>query len=491
MDTKLEITVKNRMPTEEFQCLEKNSLKFDDCVELNILEKLKDICIPPIMNKTASNMTVCSNFQEGYNAFKVFQQTPKVCIPPCMQVQVDLPMLPVDVIFSSVRQNLAVRSQENGFYLNIPNILLTSDMVEQYSLISYIAEFGGWTGLLLGVSLVGSYTYWYEKVSQLCHLRFNSRVQWTLGATLYLLAFTAIGYILVVCTHKLIDKATLTDVSFMNMEDTIEDLTISICSLENVYSKGQFGKTVYLGDNEGFWFNASQLKRKLVGMKVQLKNEEVKTLFNFDFPEVSDKLFSSINIPRFGKFIENCHSVDLGRWKTITSIAIHARREVSIYIHRHGQLVDMDLRNGFTIANKLTLNKKYESNLFKIFSSSVSFSAKALAMTEHDGYSHDFSYDDCILQHVAGSWEDRTIPDFLLRPNENKFPATENLFQNLNYLLNKRETYESCSYPSNFILIDYEQNKLDNGVEVESNDYTHETTSGNKIKICKVQLVTN
>lgn len=481
MNTEVKIVINNLLPTEELQCQRRPPVKFDDCVEEEILAKLSNLCIPPYIKKRDENVPICSNTTDGYSALKVFQLTPQACILPCKQLQVTMNMIPVDMIFSTVRKNLVVRSQENGLHIHIPSIVFTSEMVEQYSVISFIADFGGWSGLLLGVSLLGSYVYWYHKVCELCNKKDINLIKWTVGFPILILSLVMIGFISYICIRKLIRNETMTDVSIVNFEESVENFTISICSVESIYSKDPMGATFYIGEDKEFWNNASQLQNKLREMRVLLKTQDLISIYDKKLHKNSDERFYSINVPRFGKFIENCHSYDLKDWKSVEKIYINARREVNIYLHWSGQIINQDLRQGFTIANRLTLKDKYGSNFIEITSSTNTFSLQMLSMIDKDGYTSSFSYDDCILQNVVQRFQDLSVVDFLIEPGKIQFSKglNETMFDKLNTMFIQRETYDACKHPTKAVMVDFHQNILDDLEEIEISDKTHATSQGN------------
>ena len=62
----------------------------------------------------------------------------------------------LNVITNPVQSNSYVTP---GYFIRIPSSVIFSEMNKSYTLISFVAEFGGWVGLFLGVSILGGFEF--------------------------------------------------------------------------------------------------------------------------------------------------------------------------------------------------------------------------------------------------------------------------------------------------------------------------------------------
>ena len=297
-----------------FPCSAKGS-NYDTCVQSATLKQLNNKCIPVFMeiNEKVGNQRVCQNFNESQEALKIFQSISNTCIPSCAQVHVGIIKHPVNRLYIYVNGRPGDLNHQ-AYYFFIPQGIPVTEFRESYSIISFVADVGGWMGLLIGISVVGSWTF----LLGIWNIR--DQIKTRSLKVLLLLGWIMISIIIVQCCFKLAAKDTGSDI---NIESVYPNLSLSICSLENVYVPG-FYNNKYIAEDTKFY-------QKIRKVKIWFKDGEIKTIFDNDLNLTSDVIKESINIPTDGTFIETCHTVDLNYNNPIDRIEITARRELVCY----------------------------------------------------------------------------------------------------------------------------------------------------------------
>jgi len=237
-----------------------------------------------------------------------------------------------------------------GYWINIPSSVLYSEMNESYALISFIAEFGGWVGLLLGVSILGGFEF---VENQICSMTCGFRKVILSKSGLILRMACSLGVLIIVvqCGIKLLRTEKSMDVHIV---ENLSNLSISLCSVESIYKiRPNDSIYYYMGNTTSFWNNITKLSDKLERMEIVLAEGNSVTIFNSSWDHGSEYILYSINTPQFDTFIETCHTLDLKHWNRIKRMGIIAKKELTTYIHITGQLLRSG-RQGFSFINKDT-----------------------------------------------------------------------------------------------------------------------------------------
>ena len=320
-DIDVEVRVKKRIPS--MDCTDKIEV-LDSCFEKTYGNE--NYCLFPPLSPENKNKSVHQNFEEcGLESESLFPNVHDYCKPPCHEVRVDIPAKAVNWLYSVLHPNNPVKTLKPGYYLRIPSTVLVSEMQESYTIISVIGEFGGWVGLFLGASMMG-FCQKIPTMSRKCH---------NLSALhmFRILLLTGALAIIVKCYLKLVSKGKYLDIT---TEDTINNVSISLCSMENAYS-GVISS--YVGNDSNFWNKVTKLKRKVQQIKFILQNRESFVMYDSNNDSNFDYVTYSINTPRFQTFLETCHTLDLSNWSLIKSIQIQALTDLIIYVHATGQLM--------------------------------------------------------------------------------------------------------------------------------------------------------
>ena len=281
----------------------------------------------------------------------VIQSSLNTCIPPCTQIKVNMILNPVNwlnVFTNPIKSN---KQFTPGYFIKIPSSVLYTEMNESYTLISFIAEFGGWVGLLLGVSILGSFEFVENQTC--CSMTSGIKKVILSKSGLILRMACSLGVLIIVvqCGFKLIRTEKSMDV---NIVENLSNVSISLCSVESIYQiRPNDTNHYFMGNSTSFWNNVTQLSDKLERMEIVLEEGNSVTIFNSSWDHGSEYILYSINTPQFDTFIETCFTLDLKHWNKIKRIEVLAKKELTTYVHITGQLLRSG-KQGFSFINKDT-----------------------------------------------------------------------------------------------------------------------------------------
>jgi len=121
--------------------------------------------------------------------------------------------------------------------------------------------------------------------------------------------------------------------------------------MENIYRIEYLGANLsYVGNIPGFWNNITKLINKLDTLQIGFQNGNKVIIKDFTQSQYYFEL--TFNIPRYGTYIETCHTLSLKNG--IKTLRVKAKKEMSIYVHMSGQLFRPG-RHGSTFINSDTV----------------------------------------------------------------------------------------------------------------------------------------
>ena len=306
------------------------------------------------LRRELSNSLFCNDSTLSTGLFKAmneFQTSSKICFPPCSQVKVKMVLNPVNwlnVLTNPITfNNLFIP----GYVIEIPSSVLSSEIDKSYTLISFIAEFGGWVGLFLGVSILEGFEFVVSQISSSMTNRFTKEVLSKSGFIIKMACSLGVLIIVILCGFKLLRTKKSMDI---NMVENHNNVSISLCSFENIYQTGSNDTNhYYVGNYSSFWNNITKLSNTFKSIKLVLENGNSVTIYDSSWNQGSEYILYSINTLQFDTFIETCHTLDLKNWNRIKKREVEAKKELTIYVHITGQLLRSG-RQGFSFMNKDT-----------------------------------------------------------------------------------------------------------------------------------------
>ena len=111
----------------------------------------------------------------------------------------------------------------------------------------------------------------------------------------------------------------------------------------------------YLGNLASFWNDITKLSEKIDGIELTLGDETTVDIFDSRFSTSSSYIPYTINTPKYGTYIETCHTLDLSNWKNIKTVKVRAKKALIVYVHLAGQLL-RSRSQGFTFIKDTTVD---------------------------------------------------------------------------------------------------------------------------------------
>ena len=336
----LNIRVSKLISTPSTQC-EDGVTEYDSCAEALTNLQFQDQCdLDPLLLYQPNNAQSLMN--KMLDLDKIGAQK---CLLPCTQVDMGAKLNPVNWLDTFESSNHTDKMFTPGYYITIPSTVLYTEMQDHYTLITFIAEFGGWVGLFLGVSILGATEFIF---SQMYKVSGNMSCKVCASKCLALLKFACtigVAIILVKRFQKICGGEISTNIYFVN---SFSSISISICSTTNMYRD-----TAYLGNSSSFWTNLTKIRDSIEQVVFQYENGELVTAYDSKLEKNFTNVMYTLKKPQFDTFIETCHTLDIKHWNRIKKMEVIAKKELTIYVHITGQLLRSG-RQGFSFMNKDT-----------------------------------------------------------------------------------------------------------------------------------------
>ena len=152
VDIKLNIDVQKYKKSGQYDC--SNDL-FDDCFEQSFARNMTNFCLLPFMTSNLTTNPPCLNQEEGEKALKNFQEYASRCPAPCVQDQIVITENSIEELYEATHPAALISSANYVIKIKLPETTDIMTMKEYYSFESYVADFGGFSGLFLGFSFLG------------------------------------------------------------------------------------------------------------------------------------------------------------------------------------------------------------------------------------------------------------------------------------------------------------------------------------------------
>ena len=449
---KTDISIKKLISNEEFKCTD-NKGAYDNCRKQEIIENLSQICFLPFikLDSSSANVTPCSSFEEGQEALSIYQDTTSQCQNPCDQLQVSLHDN-VEYYLDHINTFLGAKYNYFGYIINLPRLVSSAEIRENYGLISAIADIGGIAGLFLGFSVLGI-------CSKLDGLYSNKQYNAALKVVkwiIILFSLVCISYIFYEQFNKLQKNERSSNIM---LEDQYFNLSISVCSLKNVFLKSTMCNSTYVANTAEFWNNGRKLGNNIENLNFHFRDKRILNVFNKDLKINILGDLKHINRPKYEQFVEFCTTINLNQFEAIEKVELIAKKEITIYVHYNGQLLNLDSEKGTTAINPLTVYSF--DNHYEISSSTTDVRAEyvKLSLVASDSYNESYSYDDCIIDNIASEIKELDAKQFLSPDQTVNYTKglNETEFRRLNVEFHRVKTY--CDIPTDTVKIKYFQEK--------------------------------
>ena len=423
----LEIRYQKMLATQLQECALPD-LHYDECLKKEKKCALSSFCTLPFLTYGAKNNT-CRNFSEGYKAYTKYKENENLnCKDPCSQVEVKVQLDELMPIHQFMNPKESTAS-EPGYHFTIPTKIGVSEMVENYDLVSFVAEVGGWTGLFTGLSVFGILGVTLAQLASTTLTCLKKREN-IIKSFIIILIMVCLGFVVQSSVSKLVRNPVGTDIS---LQSKFKDLSVSICKEKSL------NNLKITNASEDDLANSLSIKDYLVDyirtIELHYKDGSLESIFQNTWDEKGYKksrAFQLYHLLTDENTIEFCFSFDVDGVKTVT---IATNTELYFYIHYIGQRFYAPGKTRITALpyNMIDINKAKSKEL--IVSSSSALQLEYIHQTD----SREINFDSCALSDSMHKF-DMDINNEIIYDQ-----------YYLEKLRSIKEFKESCTHPSQFI----------------------------------------
>ena len=188
---------------------------------------LNTSCFLPFENSNG-NDSICSTDEEGYDTMIKVSKVLNMCDQSChiMDIRTEEIPLSYGVISSNeIYMNaLMAFGMQPGYYFNMPSTAQSVSMSHDYGIISFVAEFAGWSGILVGASLISIIGISISIFTWCTAIEINEP---PLLTVVNILSLAFLGYLVYTCFSKYLRSPTGVTIDF---EATEVDFDMTICT---------------------------------------------------------------------------------------------------------------------------------------------------------------------------------------------------------------------------------------------------------------------
>ena len=186
-------------------------------------------CILPFENIDIGNKTICTTDSDGYRTIKKLPQLHRLCPQKCLKLNIKTEEIPLTYLTRVLKrdfvQGLAQKlKMKPAYYFNIPTRARQVAVTHDYGFISFIAEFGGWSGIFVGASVISLLVNALD-FNYLCFSKENCKQSFI--RSMLIVSFMILLYLSYTCVVRFLDEPTGVNVDF---ENTRTDFDFTICA---------------------------------------------------------------------------------------------------------------------------------------------------------------------------------------------------------------------------------------------------------------------
>ena len=382
---------------------------YDTCLHNYWMENL-DNCTLPFYDANITSTRTCSTFEDGSKAMQMISNMEEHCLPPCVQFEANIVENPV---LFTVSKNISRYLQENyqlligahfgfkdevfnqGYFINLPKYIPYRKSSQNYDAISYVAEFAGWAGLFLGLSLSGCLLVILRYLQSL--KPFNQLLRMCIKGIMflvYILCLAYLTYLTVTLVSKLMENRLATSIS---LEKSKVDFDLTVCTTQIIREKVKI-----IRDGANTWEFRPFIRESYTNWNNLTSMVSKVTIFTGEGEEnIEPKLLeasSKVNLPLTIGTMDFCHTIDLSSFNEIEKINLYVTSEVKIFLHYSGQFLYSwyNWKNVFTSVTKDSYSREgsYGYNLNGL---DIILKLEKIAFSIEDPKNN---FDECFLNNV-------------------------------------------------------------------------------------------
>ena len=421
---------------------------YDTCL-LDYWIKNSDNCTLPFFY--SNQTTTCRTFKEGEMALKTMFQLGAECLQPCVQFEmkiVETPVLYTDsrnfslILYQSQigahlsHTKLHAGDTLDGYLVYLPKFISYRKSGHDYDGVSYVAEFAGWAGLFLGVSLSGGLFVILQ------HIQSLKPLDWLLQMCIkgimfmiYILCMVFLAYLTVTLVSKLMDNCLSTSIS---LEETKVDFALTVCATHIIReAKNSDRHTYHSIITDILYSKWNNLSSKI--SKISISANGVENVFD---PEDLGRV-SQINLPLTIGTVDFCHTINLSFFERIDKIIIYATSEVKIFLHYPGQFMYAwnNWKNVFTSVNKDSYQPMVYDNGYNLYGIDITVKLEKTLFSIKEP---TFNFDECFLQNLLANEDlDDRFKEFIQSSERANFSGKALVNFSINIKISKQGNEDS------------------------------------------------
>ena len=317
----IDISIQSIFPSDIADC-EETSNTYDKCLMSEIEEDLKN-CTLPFLGY--GNMeSICRSFEDGLKALRIFNKEESKCKFPCYQINIDFQLNPSRPVISLMNPDINI-IKNPSYYFYLPSEIKVSKMSEDYDIITFIAEFGGWSGLFIGISLLTI----TSKLLMFLNLESRSSIKQFTRGIIVCLSCIVLGYVSYSSVKKLLSHETSQDII---LNTNYSGISLSVCNEESIFSYS----SEFLGKTSSFWKNGSNMTTMIERIHFTYKDSSAFTLYSNESCNENCALSQVIlnNIIDKNGEVKFCQTIQIDN---VRNMKISALKEIFLYIHLNNQ----------------------------------------------------------------------------------------------------------------------------------------------------------
>ena len=364
---------------------------YDKCIEAEIDSN----CSLPFQ-RNPGNQPICSSFASGLAAIKKFNSLDSTCKYPCTQVKIDHVVNPSKIVYSKMNPNVEV-TKEPGFFLTLPPTVKVLQMSEDYGAVSFIAEFGGWSGLFVGVSILAIVTQFADMASSKCAYLSKGMKNATI-----IISSIILCYVCYASLDKFFSFNTSNDITIAKLDSNFR---LSICREKNLFFNNS-----YLGGDRVFWVDGNNISSGFYRFNVFTKENGTKGEIKY-WPDDTDSKIAFIkdfNVKLVNMILNDtvqfCQSL---RIRNLDGIKVSISKEMFLFIHLDEQFFYADGKTRVTAMPEESIDSTDGRAMFAETSTNLNLISN---ININNGI---LLYDECIMAQLNGSEKDLYHPSEL------------------------------------------------------------------------------
>lgn len=392
---------------------------YDTCLQ-NLRKENSGNCSLPFLYTNISMTQTCHTYKEGQTEMKKMSNLINNCTHPCVQYETKIVENPVlytvskNSSYELVHNKLIGAYQTRkpaknnktsliyypGYYINLPKFIPYYKSSHKYDAISYIAEFGGWASLFLGVSLSGCLLVCLRHFQSLGQFNNSASLSFTKGIKflIYLLCIAYISYLTLTLVSKLMENSLSASIS---LEESKVDFALTVCTTQLIREEVSTKDNDYVKEfssllTEAFYAKWKKLSSTVSNITISTTDGGEKRID----PRIIENV-SQVNLPLTNGSMDFCHQLDISSFNGIENIQLMVTSEMKVFLHYPGQFLHSwkNWRNVFSVVTKDSYNElDYNGdNGYNLYGLDISFELEKTSFSIGES---NLDYDECFLHNL-------------------------------------------------------------------------------------------